>query len=135
MERFADPMKTLAAGAVLGAALYLLVDLLFHLIPPQGGSTFGFFNFNPVLIAAVAMTVGAVKGTVVGALAFTRIPWLVRIASVFLFNYNSVRFAAQSFGNADRFRLLAAVCAIVVFAGSIACAELVLRTRRPSLQT
>ena len=124
-------MVTLLAGAVAGAAVYLLVSLLFHLTAPKEGSTFFFMNFNPVLLAGVAAVIGGIKGTIVAALAFTRIPWLVRIAGVLLFNFNSVNIVRESIISGDRYRLASIVWVIVVFVGSIACSELVIWTRRP----
>ena len=124
-------MVTLLAGAGTGAAVYLLVSLLFHLAAPKDGSTFFFMNFNPLLLAGVAAVIGGIKGIIVAALSFTRIPWLVRVAGVLLFNFNSVNIIRESIIGGDRYRLASIVWVIVVFVGSIVCCELVIRTRRP----
>lgn len=80
-------------------------------------------------LVALPMVVGSGKGAAIGALAFTGRPWLVRAASVGLFASTAVYRVLASVGGENEITRLLAVNALVLLAGSIACAEIVIRFR------
>jgi hypothetical protein len=117
------------SGALTGAAVYLLAYFVTHLMFPGVSSLLGFWTFSPVPLVALPMVVGSGKGAAVGALAFTGRPWLVRAASVGLFASTAVFRVVASVGGEGELRGLNAINALVLLAGSLACAEIVLRFR------